>query len=139
MNLREVTDKLGDGFVAAVDAELLRLANEKPDFIYRLRGTSKGACSYDGPCRNIYNAELLGPECDGCIFGQALKRLGWNDEEELAAEMQINSLVNYYVNGRTSALPSDNCPDYWRDIQISQDKGHSWGLAISILKGLDHA
>jgi hypothetical protein len=103
-------------FIDAVDAKLIELAKEKPDFEYR----GYGPCYYHRG-RMQYGARV-NVECDGCIFGQAFQRLGV-EKENLNVTGTINEILWEYMT----------TPTYWADIQSRQDRGEKWSDAIKPL------
>lgn len=112
MKLREIFENYSsDGeFVKAVEQELLKLMEEKGDFVY---GDGKSICSYNkGPANDP-------DKCSGCIFGQALQNLGWDDKEELD--------MDGYIDEVCDNLLDYDVPEYWVEIQKEQDTGSSWG------------
>jgi len=114
MKLQELVQK--PNFIELVETELRRLAKEKPDFIYNPSGKNVG-CSYTGAATN-------GPECDGCIFGQAFQRLGV-DREDLK---ECTLVISHELRAR-----GFESPKIWLTIQGNQDTGKSWGEAIKHL------
>lgn len=118
MKLAEILegfDNDQDTFIKAVDAELLKLMDENPDFVYPNSNTGPGrTCFYDrGPSGDA-------EKCAGCIFGQALQRLGWSNKAEMQEGKSIVAMsVNY--------CPGVCAPMYWPRIQGLQDGGDAWG------------
>lgn len=135
MQLKEIADEYGKNFINVVEIELRKLAAEQPEFRYRIIPTapSDGSavsdhsfnCSYNSGCSDNRD-KPLGPECSGCIFGQALKRLGWDDPEELDSDEDIEDLLLTHT-----AL--NECPFAWFEVQAVQDKGGTWAEAIAKL------
>jgi hypothetical protein len=121
MKFQELITTLGDKFVPAVEEQLLILASEKPDFVYKEQGVC-GSCKYDGPA--CYGYKIVGPECSGCIFGQAFQRLGWEPPDYIISGT-IRDVMEHYMK----------CPEGWVEIQETQDKGKTWKEAVSILTG----
>ena len=125
MNLKELIATTPN-IVEVVDAELRKLMTEQPDFRYVTRGSDKkiGVCNY-----NKGAAEFCGPECNGCIFGQALQNLGVpRDCEDLSKQTAVRRLFAY--NGPSDI---DLYPQYWTEIQGSQDSGTRWGDLLHYL------
>lgn len=115
MNIKELRTKYGESFFSVVEDELRRLAKANPNFRY---STQCGVyCKYNGPAMKI-NKQQAGPDCKGCVFGQALQNLGWDDEDELDLSVPIHVLI-------------EGCPRSWADIQKYQDIGHTWKEAVS--------
>jgi hypothetical protein len=122
MKLLEVVQKFEttELFIAAVNEQLKKLMEENPEFIYNDSGSGV-SCYYNrGPDHNPTN-------CKGCIFGQALKSLGWNDYDELDCQQNITGLFRICVDFDFSY------PSYWLDIQADQDIGHKWGDLLKYL------
>ena len=122
MRLSEVVAKHGDQFVPVVEAELKSLASEKPDFVYKDKGVA-GSCRYNSPAMD--GDKVVGNECTGCIFGQALQNLGWSDQTELGYICPIQSLLRDTAGILT--------PSRWREVQAEQDSGSTWSHAVSYL------
>ena len=102
--------------VEQVNTELRRLAKETPNFIYNPSGN--GFCHYTKGHKD-------GPECNGCIFGQALQNLGVPKTE---FPTQQTPIYNLWQN-----LTGTKPPESWSDVQSAQDKGGTWGEAIKEL------
>jgi len=131
MKLSEIIAKYSsqDEFLSALKSEVIKLGTENPDFIYN--PGNLGLCSYNGPAYRTNNTDWLnpikktvGPECKGCIFGQALQNMGWNPEEELIGS--ISTVLRNHEFHYTKL-------DVFQEIQNDQDKGLSWGEAIKPL------
>lgn len=106
-------------FITAVNAELIKLCEENPEFVYSF--DKKAMCAYNGPAF-LTSGEIAGPKCNGCIFGQVLQNLGWNDKTELSFCGNIYELFTH--NKRSFFV---NIPLYWSKIQEKQDCGAAWG------------
>lgn len=121
MNLDQVFKSYSSesDFIAAVNAELIKLCEENPEFVYA--ETSESVCSYCGPA-TCFDLKQIGPDCNGCIFGQALQKLGWDDKDELTFVGSIATLLNDLVTSYIVSTPS-----YWLEIQGRQDSGTKWG------------
>lgn len=122
MKLSDLANQHGDQFIPVVEAELRRLATERPDFVYKNENVS-GTCRYNGPA--VDGDKVVGNECTGCIFGQALQNLGWDDPTELSRIIGIIQLI-----GDKTGISS---PDRWQRVQASQDCGATWSNAVSHL------
>ena len=124
MKLDEIVKKYPtpDDFTKAVEEQLLLLAKEHPDFKYNTSGYTV-TCRYDGPA--TIGGEIVGPECKGCIFGQALQNLGWDDKAEMRSGATIDGLV-YWLDNQQQLMK-------WRSIQNEQDTGKTWSEAVSLL------
>lgn len=116
MKLAEVREKLGDEFIPAVERELRRLAGEFPDLRY-----TAVDCKYNRECH--YDEPGTGDETPGCIFGQALLTLGWDDATERAADTAVDALPGI------GAVPARR----WLRVQHAQDTGETWSEAVSEL------
>lgn len=129
MKLNEIVEKYPtpDDFIKAVEEQLLLLAKEQPDFRY---STSEElvTCRYNGPATLTDlqgNKSLAGPDCKGCIFGQALQNLGWDDAGELRSGATVDYLLDHLVLSSNLLM--------WRSIQNEQDRGKTWSEAVSLL------
>lgn len=130
MKLYEIAMKHGDRFFEVVEIELRKLAAEQPEFRYKTEDYTSGTCHYNGPCRS--HNQLLGPDCRGCIFGQAFQRLGWDNATERSTIGPIADLFSDYMPIGSNFR---DCPDSWPRVQSMQDKGFTWSKAISALGG----
>ena len=131
MNLPELKKKYGENFVTELECQVLKLAQESPDFVYNPSGQS-ATCSYTGPARArvtdvddaAYTQVAIGPECSGCLFGQALQRMGL-DFKEVCYDLQMSCLRDLLGFGFHY--------DYLQKVQEKQDTGKSWGEAIKLI------
>ncbi len=125
MNLKQLAEKHGDAFISVVEEQLKLLASEQPDFRYNTSGDVV-SCSYsEGASRystTKERAEPAGPECSGCVFGQALARLGWDDETEKKSNKTIDQLMEDFAEIEV--------PLYWNKVQSGQDYGTTWKEAV---------
>lgn len=126
MNIAQIREKYGDKFEEEVERHLQELAAENPDFVYNTSGKC-AFCRYNGGALDD-NGDLAGPagpECSGCIFGQALQRMGWDDEEEMKktdnAVVMFLGTINKSYNHK------------WVRVQWAQDSGVSWGEVVKLL------
>lgn len=103
-----------------VKAEVIRLATERPDFVYPpdAEGTGR-TCFY-----RDYTTEDGKPPC---IWGQAFINLGQPVPERL--EQEPISVVFYVMFGEDRPFLGDI--EWATRVQKSQDSGHSWGVAVS--------
>ncbi len=131
MKLSEVIAKYSsqNEFLDALKSEVIKLGTENPDFIYN--PGNLGICSYNGPAyrievdwSNTPIKKTVGPECKGCIFGQALQNMGWDDEEEMVGSISTILLNHGFHYTKLNVF---------QEIQNDQDRGHSWGKAIQLL------
>lgn len=105
-------------------AEVIKLAEERPDFVYKAQAGSlvDEGCSY-------LTAGLRTLAGEGCIVGQALTRLGVSDED--LYEVEGDSAI-----GAVARLRGENLTEFSRTIQKLgaiqswQDHGYSWGVAV---------
>lgn len=126
MNLNEIIEKYEttDEFVETLKQEVIKLGTENSNFIYN--PNNAGRCFYNGPAAKISvdgNKTIVGPECKGCIFGQALQNMGWTDEHELSDTVSLRAILhNRNIYSETGTLLSI--------VQCRQDSGNSWGASI---------
>ncbi len=134
MKLSEVIAKYSsqDEFISVLKSEVIKLGTENSDFIYNPGFI--GSCSYSGPAyRFEFDDELcdyvqivVGPECKGCIFGQAMQNMGWDNEEEMPYFGSISTvLLNHGFHDKEIRV--------FQEVQSNQDSGASWGEAIKQL------
>lgn len=95
--------------VKLINRKLIELSDENPEFVY---SDGNRGCNYNSGPSNDPDS------CDGCIFGQALQRLGISKEE-----LDIRSYIDSIAVSKGMSLP----PRYWREIQFKQDSGTPWG------------
>jgi len=131
MKINEIVNKYTtpDDFIKAVEEQLLLLAKEQPDFRYST-SDEPATCRYNGPATItdlLGNKSLAGLDCKGCIFGQALQKLGWDDTRELSCASAIDHLIRLEDNESSKRLLM------WRSIQSEQDRGKTWSEAVSLL------
>jgi len=125
MNLKEVVAKYPNNkaFFKAVKVELKKLATEKADFTYfspKTKDYNFIGCKYDsGP-------DCAKSRCSGCIFGQALRKLGWTDKDERSRVATISQLFEDKV--------CMDVPKYWSMIQTMNDNNKPWGKFLKYLK-----
>jgi hypothetical protein len=120
MKLSQLYAILGTRFIPAVEAQVLLLGHEQPDYVYKNAGTA-GTCKYNGPAVN-HMGKTVGNPSKGCIIGQALQRLGWTDEVEMNKMCAISSLfLQLGIPERSLFLSL---------VQNAQDVGVPWGKAI---------
>ncbi|MEU9871082.1 hypothetical protein AB0C87_24845 [Actinomadura sp. NPDC048021] len=99
-----------------IEAEVRRLADEKPEFVYK---------SYEGAC--FYNpAEREGKQYGACIFGQAFKNLDFEVKEDYEYK-SIGTLLELLDVETTLG------EFMWAGaVQRLQDGGTAWGEAVSL-------
>lgn len=102
--------------------EVLKLAAEKPDFIYE-SDDSAYSCRYlDWDKDKAYGS---------CIMGQALMNLGVNPEELSKYEGADISAVVGILNGGEEPQYHRDPFDFWLSyVQGRQDAGYTWSEAI---------
>ena len=132
MNLQEIKNNYNSTteFFQTILDECVKLAQENPDFVYNPRKTS-GGCLYNSPCVYCVGEEggdqEYGPDCSGCIIGQALQRMGWSDEKELSSVELVDGLLKHFID----TVESTQILDRLLIIQMAQDGGDSWASAVS--------
>lgn len=99
-----------------IESKLLELAEEYPSFEYNK--IQKGPCHYHKGTEN-------GPDCDGCIFGQAFQRLGVPKKELAKIGVTIRFVIIAF---------DKSCPSEWSDVQSNQDRGMCWKNAIEPIR-----
>lgn len=78
-----------------------------------------------------------GPEEEGCVFGQALRKLGFKNEQFCGS---IIADVFCYLNIESDAEPAHgaNMEYSWcQSFQFHQDQGHCWGDILEQLGECD--
>jgi hypothetical protein len=140
MNLKEIIAKFNSEleFVKQVAVEVVKLGTENPDFQYN---TSErlASCHYNGPATLKTSLSVTpiqaGPDCKGCIFGQALQNMGWDDENEMNCGHNISEILcTEYADILTPR--THKWIVSFRDTQVDQDNGASWGKAIERISKL---
>lgn len=106
--------------------EVVRLADESPDYVYPSVGG--GGCYYS------YGDT---PDCKGCIFGQAFQNLGL-DKEVLSKFDAATNLADSGVSFLVKAYWPEEYGQYYTrsasNCQIMQDIEKSWSKATAGLK-----
>lgn len=107
----------------ALKEEVLKLAAEKPDFIYESDPNAVEACAY-----LVWDKD----EARGsCIMGQALMNLGVDP-------LELSKYEGADISAVVSALNGGEEPHYHRDpfdfwlsyVQGRQDAGYTWSKAV---------
>lgn len=97
--------------------EVRKLAKENPDNNYN-NGYQKAQCFYNkGECSN---------GTIGCLFGQAMKRLGVSDD-------QLNGFGSKPIRDilrENRVKHNENLFSWCEDVQMSQDDGLPWGKCV---------
>jgi hypothetical protein len=133
MNLKEIAAQYKDyqAFLEAVATKVLELADAQPTFQY---SPERGyRCRYNRRAtRDIYtDSTEYGPECKGCIIGQALQLLGWDNSYELNRIMSVTTLLNEHVNPIFSGL---SLTLQLQLVQTNQDSSLTWGSSVIDLR-----
>jgi len=110
-------------YCEAVKNKIKELVDKNPDFRYNPLhdpfSTKGNLCRYNKGVKG-------GPECNGCIFGQALQALGWDDPEELSYICDIGTLHEIFIQ----ELPNKvSIPVSWVVAQKYQDTGNTWAAS----------
>lgn len=120
--------------IEAIIAEVRKVAAERPDFVYaeqpervalvKRLNILNGAldCSYVGAYEGSVDTDQAG---EGCIVGQALKRLGVSSYQLRNVEGRSASSAIGYLTGSTKGTGWLNL------VQSGQDGGLSWSEAIA--------
>jgi hypothetical protein len=120
MTLKDVT-------IAQVEKALREVANERPNFVYN--DSSGGSCYYHKPPDVRHPASSKASGCEthesGCIFGEALKKLGFTEGD--LKDMTDSIAVEWDL------VYATNPPRSWSLVQQCQDNGYTWGKAIKNL------
>lgn len=107
----------------ALKEEVLKLAAEKPDFIYESDPNALEPCAYLA----WYKDEARG----SCIMGQALMNLDVDPLELSKYEGADISAVVEVLNGGGEPQYHRDKLDYWLSyVQAQQDLGYTWSEAI---------
>lgn len=108
-----------------LEAEIIKLAIERPDFTY----STPGECSYVGTDKGVIGGEA-------CIVGQALQRLGV--PEEFLREWENSTIDTTFDDlvGAKNDLHFDE-DDYTAysfisEVQRKQDMGLEWREAVAL-------
>lgn len=108
---------------AQVVAEVRKLAEERPDFVYRSQPGSSPDCSYLGAYMPEEGEPYTG---EGCIVGQALTRLGVDETALRTVEGQgaRGALVDLGIQCSQVDL------DWLSEVQSYQDDHRSWRQSV---------
>lgn len=109
--------------------EVLSLADERPDFVYTSQpGCTMSNCGYTGIKPGTTEGE-------GCIYGQALMRLGVEEKDLTHQEGNIYGVL-YGISGieLEDYGPEVNLFEAFGDVQKRQDRGIPWGNAVESLR-----
>jgi hypothetical protein len=108
-----------------VKAEVIKLGQEQPDFVYNPNYNLESNPDNLSPFCFYNKGAIDGPECNGCIFGQALQRLGVPIKRLDGVYDSINYLLSDLgITGDVGDLVK---------VQAAQDIGTSWGEATKHL------
>lgn len=126
MKLKEVVAKYPNkrAFISAVKSELVKLAETKKEFTYH--NPKNYEFSKVDPCHYNKGPDSSPRRCKGCIFGQALKNLGWTDKEERSYLGTVKGLFSDFAGLEV--------PEYWSKIQEMNDDNEPWGAFLKVLK-----
>lgn len=126
MKLKELVDSYPNKrtFISAVKSELVKLAEENKEFTYH--NPKNYMLNKDEICNYNKGPDSSPRRCNGCIFGQALKNLGWTDRGERSITCSIKELF--------SGLTELKVPKYWSKIQEMNDNNKPWGEFLKVLK-----
>jgi len=108
-----------------VEAEVLRLGRENPDYVYQT----------DGRSNCFYHKSNVDEECNGCIFGQAFQNLGVS--REWLAENTLLGGNSISIEDLWEEYHDEESPDSWGIIQNEQDLEKRWGECVGFLMGND--
>ena len=106
-----------------VKAEVIKLGQEQPDFIYN---PAYDPLEFSISCFYTEGAKD-GPECNGCIFGQALQNLGVPLEK-----LETTQTIEFLLSDLGIAVTTEES-HHLRKVQEQQDTGKTWGEAIKPL------
>lgn len=103
---------------------VIDLSNEQPNFIYNDSIHRKESVG----CYYVSGADGR-QDCDGCIIGQALQKMGFSKEDLIPLD-NIGSIqeVDMYFN--LSDEETNPIVQALREIQKRQDKGQTWKSAV---------
>lgn len=99
--------------------EVIRLGSEYPNAVY---GTGTGLCFYN------QGKASDGPEAEGCIFGQAIRNLGSEFNED-GTISRCSTKFDFPKLDRSN----HKLFDLFQEVQKLQDYGATWGKAIKVL------
>lgn len=147
MKLKKICDSLGfSEFDKQLIDNILRLCDENPDFVYvdrsnlpddNTQGPWKVYCKYFGPATIRKESksdgkmieEIVGPNCRGCLIGQALQCMGWTREDiDPETEISASDLLRSYCDPIIRRIVSK--------AQSLQDYGTNWGQIAKTVR--DH-
>lgn len=108
-----LTDMIRDpDFILNLLEEIVDLGKNYPDYRYPCEN-GELTCRYNGP-----PAGVDAVDCDGCIIGVALQRLGWDDEREMRSAKTIRTLLQ--------KAGMQYVPEILSVIQLEHDHGYTW-------------
>ena len=129
MNLRKIVSKYGESFIPTLSNEVIKLGKENPEFVYNTSGGVEAIqCKYNGPPVDTKTNEIAGPPSSGCIFGQALTLMGWDDADEKDSQW---SIVDILQDNTDLSIEKHHV---FESVQDLQDRGMSWGKCIKPLE-----
>lgn len=147
MNLKQIVDKFESHqkFLIELKKQVLKLANENPNFVYNPNYEQNKAskirtkCKYNGPVVSVNEKneiqEVVGPDCKGCIFGQALQNMGWTNEIQMNSVYNIRVILRNFAGVFQSEFNDQNdiLLYSFRETQDLQDSGNSWSNCVENL------
>jgi hypothetical protein len=114
-------------FLTDLRNKIYVLIEQNPDFVYVYRTEKEGHCNYNGPATDE-QGKNVGPDCSGCLIGQALQSMGWNDPEELNFFGSVFELIRDI--GSVNLAPSNSILQDIRSTQRKQDRGYPWKMCV---------
>lgn len=107
--------------------EMVKLANEQPDFVYTDQSKGTSSCSYVGAVQGAQGGQ-------GCIVGQALMRLGVPEDALRTYENDEsnNNTADFLLSDWTflEHQGTGNQISTIHEVQINQDSKLPWRVAI---------
>lgn len=103
---------------------VIDISNEQPNFIYNDYTHSKGSVG----CYYALGADGR-QDCDGCIIGQALQKMGFSKEDLIPLD-DIGNIINVDIFFQLSNEETEPIVKALREIQSRQDQGQTWKKAV---------
>lgn len=99
---------------------------ENPDYVYKVPAHMRGPVE-NGSCFYVHtDGDSEGTP--GCVFGHVLHRLGVSLDELAQYEGDNASIVAAQTTG---SAPSGDVSTFLDEVQMNQDQGKPWSLALS--------
>jgi hypothetical protein len=148
MNLKQIVNKFEShqDFLIELKKQVLKLASENPNFVYNPNYEQNKAlkirtkCKYNGPVVSVDKEnkiqEVVGPDCKGCIFGQALQNMGWTDSQQMNVTYNIKTILRNFAGVFQLEFVDDQIDvllSSFRETQNLQDSGNSWSNCVENL------